>query len=144
MSSIDVIAHSLGELVFKKDYDEMKLRCEHTQQRLNEATAQRNQAVAAMNAAHESLRKAGEEDKALRAELFSRKEDMESFSRTIKNQAERTRFQVDQYTSLREKSARLVEVLKRECSCPGERNWTTGKPILCDPCEAIAAFEQGE
>ncbi len=34
--------------------------------------------------------------------------------------------------------ARMAE---RECCCPGETNWTTGKPILCDICEAIAAVK---
>jgi hypothetical protein len=37
--------------------------------------------------------------------------------------------------------AECCEVLERECCCPGERNWDTGPPILCDPCEYLAKLE---
>ena len=38
---------------------------------------------------------------------------------------------------------RIRKALKNECCCTGETNWTTGKPILCDPCETIERVENG-
>lgn len=30
----------------------------------------------------------------------------------------------------------MYKAMKQECACPGETNWTTNLPILCDLCEA--------
>jgi hypothetical protein len=35
------------------------------------------------------------------------------------------------------------EALKRECCCPGERDYN-GKEILCEPCEALKSGTVGE
>lgn len=41
----------------------------------------------------------------------------------------------------RAKSAKLVEALKRECCCPGERNLTPPYDFIkCDACEALAEY----
>ena len=37
---------------------------------------------------------------------------------------------------------KLVAALRNECCCPGESNWTTGEPIMCDPCEALTAYRK--
>ncbi len=43
----------------------------------------------------------------------------------------------DRTAALEAALCKCVEQLERECCCPGETNWTTGAPILCDPCEAL-------
>lgn len=32
--------------------------------------------------------------------------------------------------------------LKKECCCPGEVSWTTGKDILCEPCETLTEISE--
>jgi hypothetical protein len=44
------------------------------------------------------------------------------------------------YDELKAQADKLAEALRWECCCPGETNWTTGKPILCDACEVLAKY----
>lgn len=62
---------------------------------------------------------------------------------TFKDEKQFNYVEYKHYQALEEKLRVAMEALKNECNCSGEKCYTTGKNILCDPCEALQKLKDG-